>query len=83
MSDLAYRSACELAAMIHSKQISSAELTEYFIERIERLDGEVNSVVVRDFERGIAGSVWCAVCHRCGGWSSSSFPVLRECTVRR
>jgi len=51
MSDLAYRTASELAAMIRGKRISSVELTEACIARIERRDSDVNAVVVRDFER--------------------------------
>lgn len=48
---LEFQSASELARMIRAKQISSRELTDLYIERIERLDGAVNAVVVRDFER--------------------------------
>src|SRR4029450_2488808 len=32
------------------REIGSLELTERYIERIERLDGEINAVVVRDFD---------------------------------
>jgi amidase len=46
-----FQSASELARMIRAKAISSRELTDLYIERIERLDGAVNAVVVRDFER--------------------------------
>lgn len=52
MSDLAFKSALELAAMIRDREISSAELTAHYIERIERLDGQgINAVPVRTFER--------------------------------
>jgi len=51
MSENAFRSAGELAGMIRDGETSSAELTDYYIERIERLDGDINAVVVRDFER--------------------------------
>ena len=53
MTDIAYKSAIELVADITSGQISSRELTEHYIERIERYDGAINSVVVRDFERAL------------------------------
>ena len=52
MSDLAFKSALELAAMVRNREISSAELTAHYIERIERLDGKgINAVPVRTFER--------------------------------
>ncbi len=51
--DLAFRSATELAALVRRKEISSVELTRHFIERIERLDGDINAVVVRTFERAL------------------------------
>lgn len=51
MEDLAFRSAAEIAHRIRRREIGSREATDYFIERIERLDGPVNAVVVRDFER--------------------------------
>ncbi|MFP8878532.1 MAG: amidase [Myxococcota bacterium] len=50
MSELAYKTAIELAQMIRDKKISSVELTEHFIGRIEKWDGDINAVVVRDFE---------------------------------
>ena len=49
-----FSTACELAEKIRNKEISSRELTDLYIERIERLDGEVNAVVVRDFDRARA-----------------------------
>lgn len=52
MSDLAFKSALTLAAMIRNREISSAELTAHYIERIERLDRpDINAVPVRTFER--------------------------------
>lgn len=51
MDDLSFASAGQLAEKIRSKEIGSRELTEHFIARIERIDGELNAVVVRDFER--------------------------------
>ncbi len=44
-------SVMELAAMVRERIVSAAELTEYFVGRIERVDDVVNAVVVRDFER--------------------------------
>ncbi len=41
----------ELAAAIRNRQASSLELTDLYIDRVERLDGDINAVVVHDFER--------------------------------
>ncbi len=51
MTELAFCTAGELAEKIRAGEVSSLELTDYFIGRIERLDGELNAVVVRDFDR--------------------------------
>lgn len=51
MTDLAFQSAIELAAAIKGKEVSSLELTDLYIERVEKYDGDINAVVVRDFER--------------------------------
>ena len=48
---LAFETATELARKIRVKEIGSLELTDYFIRRIEKHDGSVNAVVVRDFDR--------------------------------
>jgi len=47
----AFESATQLAARIRSGELSSRELTDYFVGRIEKHDGALNAVVVRDFER--------------------------------
>ena len=51
MSEYAFRSASELAIALRKGEVSSLELTDHFISRIEKYDGEINAVVVRDFER--------------------------------
>lgn len=56
MADLAFRPATDLARMIRAREIGSLELTEHYIGRIERLDGDVNAVVVRDFARARAAA---------------------------
>ena len=48
----AFSSATELAAAIKTKEVSSRELTDLYIDRVERYDGDINAGVVRDFERG-------------------------------
>ena len=52
----AFLSATELARRIRTGASSSRELTEMYIDRIERLDGPVNAVVVRDFARARAAA---------------------------
>jgi amidase len=44
-------SASTLAAAVAARQVSALELCDAAIRRIERLDGTINAVVVRDFER--------------------------------
>src|SRR5262245_27828794 len=46
-----FSTATELLAALRSRQVSSSELTDLYIRRIERHDGRLNAVVVRDFER--------------------------------
>jgi amidase len=41
----------ELAALLQTRQVSSVELLDRAIARIEAHDGKLNAVVVRDFER--------------------------------
>ncbi len=50
MTELAHLTALELAAKIASGELSSVELTDLYIDRIERLDGPINAVIVRTFE---------------------------------
>ena len=52
----AYSSAVELAAAIKSKEVSSVELTDMYIDRVEKYDDKINAVVVHDFERGRAAA---------------------------
>ncbi|MFP6706226.1 MAG: amidase family protein [Alphaproteobacteria bacterium] len=47
---LAIESAGTLAGEIRDGQISSRELADYYIARIERFDGPLNAVPVRDFD---------------------------------
>lgn len=53
---LAFKSAIELADLVRSGKISSVELTQFYIDRIERFDEKINAVVVRDFERALAAA---------------------------
>ena len=53
---LAYESALSLAGKIKRKEISSRELTELYIQRIEQYDNEINAVVVRTFDAALAAA---------------------------
>ena len=43
---LAFTSATDLVALIKSKQVSPVELTEMFLQRIERIDPQINSFLL-------------------------------------
>ena len=49
-----FASATELLVALRTSRISSRELTELYIRRIERHDAALNAVVVRDFDRARA-----------------------------
>jgi amidase len=53
---LAYRTAGELLQALATRQISSRELVDDAIARIETLDPKINAVVVRDFDRARAAA---------------------------
>ena len=46
-----FRTARALVAALAARQVSATELTERAIARIEAVDGPINAVVVRDFDR--------------------------------
>ena len=48
MTELAFLSAIEIAKQIRERAISSREAVDYFLERVEALDGPINSVVTID-----------------------------------
>ena len=54
MSELAFKSATELAGMIQAKEISALELLEHYLERVERYNPDLNAVIVLDVERARA-----------------------------
>ena len=51
-----YRSAGDLVRSLADGQVSSRELVDSAISRIEALDPKINAVVVRDFERARAAA---------------------------
>jgi amidase len=52
----AYRTAGELLPALSGRQVSSRELVDSAITRIEALDPKINAVVVRDFDRARAAA---------------------------
>lgn len=50
-TDLAFLPAVELARLVRARQVSPVELLDGCLERIERLDSRVNSIVTVDAER--------------------------------
>jgi amidase len=46
-----FASATELRAALAARRLTARELTDLYIRRIERYDGRLNAVVVRDFAR--------------------------------
>ena len=55
-NELAYRAAGELASELAQKRVSAVELVDAAIARIDALDGKINAVVVRDFDRARAAA---------------------------
>jgi amidase len=51
MKEIAFSSASHLAALTRQRELGCLELMDYFIARIEKLDGKLNAVIVRDFEQ--------------------------------
>ncbi len=49
--ELVYQSAATLAHRIRLREVSSREALEAFLERVSKLDGQINSVVTIDAER--------------------------------
>jgi amidase len=51
MLDIPFRSAKQLAADVRKKKIGCLELLELYLARVEKYDGALNAIVVRDFDR--------------------------------
>ena len=54
MTDILYRSAFALAADIKAQVLSSREVLEFFLDRVDRFNPELNAVIVLDLERARA-----------------------------
>lgn len=46
MSELAFLSATDLATKIKNREISCVELLQYYLDRVDRFNGELNAIVV-------------------------------------
>ncbi|MFF8772117.1 amidase [Kitasatospora sp. NPDC015120] len=57
MTDLAFRSARELAAAIVAKEVSSVELLDHYLARVDRLDPQLNAIVAQDREGARAAAL--------------------------
>jgi amidase len=55
-ADLAFASALELADRIRARELSPVELVELYLERIERIDPELNAYVTVDAEGALAAA---------------------------
>lgn len=51
MTDPAFCTATELLSRLQQREISSVELLEHLVARVQRHDARLNALVVRDFER--------------------------------
>lgn len=51
VTDLAFRSARELAIAVATKEVSSVELLDHYLARVDSLDAQVNAIVARDDDR--------------------------------
>ncbi|HTO13561.1 MAG TPA: amidase [Candidatus Binatia bacterium] len=51
MLDTPFRTATQLAAAIRTKKIGCLELLDLYLARVQKYDGALNAIVVRDFER--------------------------------
>ncbi|MGQ3029948.1 MAG: amidase family protein, partial [Ferrovibrionaceae bacterium] len=76
-----WQSATDLIEALDHRQVSSLELTERAIARIEADDDTINAVVVRDFERALAAARQADETRRRGGAGALlGLPVtVKEC----
>src|SRR3954471_11390596 len=55
-SQWSFKTATEMLAALSAKKVSAVELAQDAIDRIERHDGKINALCVRDFDRGLAAA---------------------------
>ncbi|MCU1645779.1 MAG: Amidase [Nocardia sp.] len=56
MTDLAFCSAGELAAAVATKEVSSVELLDYYLTRVDQFGPQVNAIIARDEETAKAAA---------------------------
>ena len=56
VTSLAFLSAIELAAKIRGGATTAIALTEYFVERLERFDKDINAVLVKTFKNAYSAA---------------------------
>jgi Asp-tRNA(Asn)/Glu-tRNA(Gln) amidotransferase A subunit family amidase len=54
--ELAFASALDLAARVRARDVSPVELTQLYLDRIERLDGQLNAFVTVDADGALAAA---------------------------
>jgi Asp-tRNA(Asn)/Glu-tRNA(Gln) amidotransferase A subunit family amidase len=59
MTNLTFAAAVDIAAAIKAGDISSREITEHYIQRIEGLDSTINAMCVRAVRPGAGGGRSC------------------------
>jgi amidase len=52
-SQFAFKTATETAAALATRAVSAVELAQATIDRIEKYDGKINAICVRDFDRAL------------------------------
>ena len=59
MSDIAFKSATDLAQMVANKEISARELLEHYLDRVDRYNEDLNAIIVdiRDEARSNADAM--------------------------
>jgi amidase len=55
-SDWSFKTAVAMSDALAARKVSAVELAQDAIGRIERHDGKINAICVRDFERGLAAA---------------------------
>ena len=73
-----FATATDMLADLRAGRVTSSELTEMYIDRIEKLDGRLNAVVERDFERAREQcKARSRAARRISSWRLPSWPARR------
>ncbi len=68
MTDLAYAPAADLAALIRRRELSSRELLDHLLARVERLNPKINAVVDQNVEAAAARAAAADAAATAGDW---------------